>query len=67
MRRPKNTPCHQCAPATFRQVPNFTGNATMDRVILASPNKDMANKLKNYTASPAVYGKRTGYGGGKIG
>ena len=52
--------CHQCAPSSWRRVPNVTGDYDLDASIGHSPNKDMAQKLSMYVTSRG-YGPRTSY------
>lgn len=61
MKRPANTPCHECAPDHWHTTPNMTGDYDMDATIMHSKNSDMPHKLKQYLAPKPAYRPRTGY------
>jgi len=61
MRRPKGTPCHDCAPDGWRgRTPKITGDFDLDETIIHRSNKDMPERLKLYTRK---YGPVTNYVG----
>ncbi|MDB5975168.1 MAG: hypothetical protein JWR07_1928 [Nevskia sp.] len=40
----------------------MTGSYEMDAVIIATKNKDMADRLKDHLVSDSAYQRKTGYG-----
>ena len=64
MKWPKGAPRHECAPAEFRQTPNFTGSHELDAVIHRNNNPDIAHRLAFYGGHGAqAFKERTGYTG----
>ena len=55
--------CHTCAPKAWRDVPNVTGDYDMDATILHRNNKDLPNRLRQYSRRGRSYGPMTAYDG----
>lgn len=65
MRNPKSFQTHNCCPEDWRQTPDMTGSFELDCVIIKSPNREMAAKLRDHLTGDQAYQHGTGYNGGR--